>query len=367
MRIKKLSFFIITLLVMVTLFISGCNNQSSEENITESNSDKRIVTDMANREVEIPAQVNKVYSTNSIGTIFVYTLEPDALIGWNSKLGLEKKFINEKYHDLPILGTYKGPNSINTEELFEQNPDIIINMGDVDERYISEADELQSLTNIPVLMVDGSLDKQSESYKFLGDILNKQDKAEKLAKYSDDVLDTIQNKVGNIKEEDKKEVYYAAGSKGLETSPAGSINTEVLDLVGGLNAANTGIDKQMRRIDISLEQLISWDPEIIIISPDSADDDEVYEMILNDPSWKHIEAVKNEQVYEIPNLPFDWFNRPPSVMRLMGLTWLGDLLYPDVYEVELENEMRDFFTLFFDYDLTDEDVEQLLERSTTNG
>jgi len=186
-------------------------------------------------------------------------------------------------------------------------------------------------------MVDGGLTGQDEAYQFLGNILGVEDRASKLADYSKLVVDGIEEKAKQIPDAEKRSVYYAAGLSGLETVPMGSINTEVLDFVGGINIADPGVEKDLRRMEVSLEQIIGWNPELIIISPDSSDNHEIYETILNDTAWSNIDAVQNKEVYEIPAIPYDWFNRPPSVMRLMGLQWLGDLLYPDVY---LSNRLR---------------------------
>lgn len=361
---KSILFFIF--FITLSLLLSGCNSSGGNEDKTTKTNDSpktTTVTDMAGREVTIPANIEKAYSVNSIGSIFLYTIKPDSLAGWNSELGTEKQYIKEEYQNLPVLGTYKGPNSINIEELLKTNPDIIINMGDVNPKYIEESDELQELTGIPVIMVDGSLDKQDETYKLLGELLGEKERGERLADYSNKVLDDIKEKAKKISEEEKIRVYYAAGAKGLETSPLGSINTEVLDSVGGLNAAYTGIDKNLRRIDVSLEQVIDWNPEVIIISTDSSENHSVYNTMLNEGSWSHIDAVKNNQVYEIPYAPYDWFNRPPSVMRLMGMKWLGNLLYPENYPINIKEDAKEFFHLFFDYELTDSQVNEMLERS----
>lgn len=367
MKRKKILALLILFVMSALLLFSGCSGKQEDADEKADGKNEAggtvTVTDMAGREVEVPEKIEKVYSVNSIGTIFLYTLKPCVLAGWNSELGTEKQYIKEEFHSLPVLGTYKGPNSINMEELLATAPDLIINMGDISDKYISESDELQELTGIPVVMIDGSLDKQAEAYKLLGKLLDAEKRAERLAEYSQDVLEEIKEKAAAIPEEKKVTVYYAAGAKGLETSPRGSINTEVLDLVGGLNVADTGIDKNMRRIDVTLEQVINWNPQVIMIATDGSENHSVYETILNENAWSHIDAVKNRQVYEIPYGPLDWFNRPPSVLRLMGMKWLGNLLYPDVYQLDINEEAKEFFQLFFDHSLTDKEINQLLERS----
>ncbi len=359
MYIKKTFIVLIALIIVISLI--GCNSEQEQENADQPTS--RTITDMAGRTVTIPAEINKVYATHSIGTLFVYTLAPDKVTGWNFELESEKQFIKPEYYDLPVLGRWKGTNSTNLEEILTVEPDIIINMGDVNEGYIAESNEIEEMLNIPVIMVDGSITNQADSYEFLGNILGVEDRAKELADYSREVFNEINQKAALIQEDERKEVYYGAGLNGLETIPKGSINTEVLDLVGGLNIADPGVDKNLRRLEVSLEQLLDWDPELIILSSNSSHNEELYDDILNDVSWQNIAAVKNKEVYDIPYGPYDWFSQPPTLLRIMGLQWLGDLLYPDVYQIDIKEETKEFFNLFFDYQMTDDEIDTLLKNT----
>ena len=355
---KKELIIFLTVIFLVTS-VMGCTSPSMSETVTIS------ITDMAGRTVEIPNDITKVYATGSIGTIFLYTLTPEKLTGWNNPLEeTEKKYIKPEYHQLPALGTWRGTSTDGSiEELLKIHPDLIINMGDVSEKYRSDADEIQKQLGIPVIMVDGSLESLAESYLFLGKILHSEERAQQLADYSQETVDEIKNLKEGIPENNKLQVYYAAGPKGLETVPKGSLNTEILEFVGGINIADPGIEKDIRRMDVSLEQILKWNPDLIMISAERDSKHEVYNTILADSSWKGLKAVENKAVYEIPGVPFDWFNRPPSVMRLIGMKWLGNLLYPDTYQMEIEQEVKEFFTAFFDYDLSDEEIKEILARS----
>ncbi|WP_017755430.1 ABC transporter substrate-binding protein [Calidifontibacillus oryziterrae] len=362
MLLKKSLFFLLCFVTIVVL--SSCSNTNSEENqVVEKESEERIIEDMAGRKVSIPTDINRIYTINEIGTIFLYTLAPEKLAGWNSKLGSEKPFIKEEFHDLPVLGRWRGPDSVNIEEILGVNPDIIINMGDVSEGYISESNEMEELFGVPVIMVDGSLTKQDEAYLFLGDLLGVKERAKVLADYSREILDRIEQKAKSIQPSEKLRVYYAAGTEGLETVPMGSINTEIIDVVGGINVAGSNLNENVRRMQVSLEHVIDWNPNMIIISSSFSENHEVYHTILSDRSWSHIDAVQNQHVYEIPYGPYDWFNGPPSVMRIMGLQWLGNLLYPNVYDIDLKKELIDFMKVFFEYEISDEEINALLERA----
>jgi len=317
---------------------------------------------MVGRTLEIPQEIKKIYATGPLGTIFLYTLAPDFLAGWNNDLRpAEKKYILPKYHTLPVLGTWRGTNtSGSVEELLKVDPDVIINMGDVDPKYIADTEKIQDLLGIPVLMADGSLDNLEKTYQFMGNLLGVEKRAKQLADYSLGILAEIQEKTGKIPVEKRLTVYYAEGPKGLETEPKGSLNGEVIELSGGINVADPGLDQPIKRMQVSLEQVLTWNPDVIIISSDGDSKHEVYNTITTDGAWQHIEGVKSKKVYEIPYGPYDWLNRPPSIMRILGIQWLTNVLYPEVYNVDINEKIKDFFEKFYSYELSEEEINELL-------
>ena len=48
---------------------------------------------------------------------------------------------------------------------------------------------------------------------------------------------------------------------------------------------------------------------------------------------------------------------------MLGVRWLGNLLYPEVFNYDIQQEVKDFFSLFYRYDLTDEEVQTMLAKS----
>lgn len=349
----------IALAVLLLIVATACQEREANQ---EPETDTRRITDMAGREVEIPANIEKVYSTSAIGSVLIYTLEPDKLAGWTSELrGSEKIIIATEYHKLPDLGRWKGSSPTGSiEELLKAGPDIIISVGDVSPEYAGDADEIQKQTSIPVIMIDGSLQKTAEAYRFLGDLIGESERAEELATYCDKTLEDITANLDSIEEEKRVRVYYAEGMEGLETEISGTVNSEAFDLAGAKNVA-VPATPDVRRMQVSIEQILTWDPEVIIISTDGDTTRSVYNKIKSDRTWASITAVKNNEVYEIPNYPYDWINRPPSVVRLLGVKWLSSLLYPDIIEADIRSDIREFYSLFFNYDISYQEIEDILD------
>lgn len=352
MKKRFINFMII--LTIVALTLGACTKPDPVEDLEDTEMDgtgeEIEIVDMAGETIKLDKVPEKVFATTPIGTIILYSIDPDKIIGWNYDLKEgEKEFILEEYHDLPNLGG-AGREAINTEELLKLDPDVIISMGETNEGLID--------IGKPVVYLDDSLESLPEVYEILGKVLGEEERAVKLAKYCRETIDYVEEKSSEISEEDRVGVYYAEGPNGLETEPAGSYHGVVLDKVGGKNVAEVSEINNKGKSEVSIEQIISWDPEVII----SWDDERggYYSGILEDEAWGGISAVKNKDVYEIPNKPFNWFDRPPTVNRILGLKWLGNLLYPEIYDYIIEDEVREFYKEFYHYELNDEELNKLL-------
>ena len=249
------------------------------------------ITDMAGREVVVPKEINKVFCPSPVGTIFVYTLDPDLLVGWNYELRSgEKEYILAQYHSLPNLGGWYAKATCNIEELLKINPDVILNVGSLD---VEQTNKIQEQTGIPVVMIDtddfANFDK---AYEFAGKLLNLEDRANELGSYCRETVNDILAKAATIPEDQKVRVYYAEGASGLETDPKGSSHVETLDIVGGLNVAEVDLKGGMGMTPVSLEQVLAWNPEVIISWNEAQGG--YYSKMLTDSKWESIAAIKNK-------------------------------------------------------------------------
>ncbi|MBP8961772.1 MAG: hypothetical protein KBG39_02395, partial [Opitutaceae bacterium] len=61
--------------------------------------------------------------------------------------------------------------------------------------------------------------------------------------------------------------------------------------------------------------------------------------------------------------PFNWFDRPPSASRMLGIKWLLWVLYPDRAKYDMVAETREFYRLFYWYDMSEAEARQILDAS----
>ena len=57
--------------------------------------------------------------------------------------------------------------------------------------------------------------------------------------------------------------------------------------------------------------------------------------------------VKDGRVYTMPNTPFSWCDRPPSVNRFLGIQWVANMLYPKAYDVDMVEVTKEFYSLLY--------------------
>jgi len=362
---KKVFLFLIVFLFCFSLTVWGANSQTPKAG--ENKKETRIITDTAGRKVTVPAKIKKVYSVSPVGTIFMYTLAPDKIAGrnWETSVG-EKKYTLKKYQKLPVLGgTFGKDKTMNKEEVLKVKPDLILLMGETNRTAVSNAEKIQKQLKIPVVVVGMELTSLDQTYEFMGKLLGVEKRAGELAQYCRQTISEVKAKAAAIPANKRVKVYYAQGNEGLETDPKGSRHTEVLDLVGGINIADVEMQSGYGRTRVSLEQIFAWNPEIIIVCHDQEYQEKgvPYQLILKDANWTKLQAVKNKKVFQIPYEPFNWFDRPPSVNRIIGVKWLANLLYPNYFKYDLKQETKEFYQKFYHIKITDGDVEELLKQA----
>ena len=325
---------------------------------------ERTVTDSAGRIVTLPDRIERVYAAGPPASIITYMLAPDTLTGWpRAHHAYERPFIAPQYVDLPVTGRLTGRGSTaNLERVLASNPDLILDFGSIRSTYVSLADDTQAQTGIPYVLIDGRFENTPAALRLLGDILGVPERGEQLARYAETVLTDIDRVLTKIPEESRPTVYLARGPEGLETGVKGSINTEIIERVGGRNIADYGEKMAMQRnlINMSMEEILASDPDIILTW-----DRQFFDRVFQDPLWADVRAVKQKRVYFAPSAPFGWIDRPPSINRLIGLKWLTGLLYPEHFQFDLKQAVREYYRLFYHVDVAEADLNQLISWSTT--
>ena len=310
------------------------------------------VQDAAGRSVAVPDRVLRVFPAGPPAAILLYTLAPDLLLGWTRANRAEEcAFLLPDICTRPEVGRLTGRgNSANLESVLALKPDLILDVGSTSATYVSLATRVQEQTGIPYALLDGRFDATAATYRLLGKLTQRD--AEPYAAYAEDALLKIQTRINRIPESERPRVYYARGPKGLETGLGGSINVETIEFLGARNVAG---ETKGGLATVSFEQVLKWDPEIIVTI-----DRDFAAGVRSDPLWKDVSAVRSGRVHLSPKMPFGWVDFPPSVNRLIGLWWLAQIFYPDHFKEDIRTLTRDFYTRFYHVTPSDADLDRVL-------
>ncbi|MGD9609599.1 MAG: ABC transporter substrate-binding protein [Desulfovibrionaceae bacterium] len=318
----------------------------------------KTVTDMDGLSVTVPDAPKRVYTLSPPDTLLVYAVAPCLLAGWNYPLpGTAAPYLDPCVRGLPVLGGFFGQAMTpNKESLVKAAPDIVVS-GTMAKPHRGFECFFADL-HIPVVHIDSeSPEEYAKDFRFLGEVLGHETRGEALAAYAESTLADLRQGLATIPENKRLTVYYAEGGDGLYTDGRGSFHTLVLDLAGGLNVHPTPQSRRYGMDKVTLETVIGYAPQVILVQDAACRD-----MILASPVWKTIPAVQQGRVYLIPDKPLNWFDRPPSFMRLLGLKWLANILYPETFPSDMVQETRTFMKLFLGKDLTDAEARALLDQ-----
>ncbi len=355
MKEKRKSLIVLILvLILVTALGIYIINQTSKGSL--SSKDK----DMLGRSIDVPSEINQVYSITYSTTVILYMLSPDKLIGWSAERSeRENQYMAEKYSNLPVLGG--GKEDANYESILSANPDVVfVGHG----RSVEDVDAIQQkFGGIPVVDVEGdnNVTNITASIRFLGLILGEDEKATKLIEFHENILKKVQNRVAEIPSSERKKVYYARDSTGLQSNPSGSSHTQLIDICGGVNVVQVPLAKGSSTV--SMEMILDANPDVIIAS-----DPQFYQNVYQDSVWQNVKAVKDKQVYLVPQSPFNWFESPPGANTILGIAWTAKVLYPDKFsDLDVKNMTREFYANFYHYNLTDSELNDILNSSGLEG
>ena len=336
---------------------AGCAARKAPES---SRGETYEFTDSCGRKVELPGNIERIAPSGPLAQIVLYTLCPDKLAGFSGGFS-EKQFeyFDRKYASLPVFGHFYG-DTLNFESVMMAKPQVIIDIGEptVSKSVRDDMNNIQEKTGIPTIFVEMEMASMASAYETLGDVTGETEQARKIADYIEKTFSEIKQKADSIPETGRVKVYYGQGD-GLTAVVKGTIHSDVIDIVGGLNVSEVEQSIRGGASEISMEQLMLWNPDVVLFAPGS-----IYDSAGSRAEWKEIRAIKNGKYYQVPEGPYNWMGRPPSVNRVLGVKWLSNLLYPEVFQYDMVKETQEFYKLFYHCDVTEKQVGELLSGST---
>ena len=343
---KKLTTLALTLLLIAALSLTACAQSAG-----------RVFTDSTGREVTVDQEISRIAVTGPLGQIVVFAIAPDMLVGipgaWNPEA---KAFLDEQYYSLPVLGQlYGGKGDLNLEELLKAAPQVVIDIGEPKDSIAQDMDALTEQTGIPFVHISAYLEHMDETYTMLGELLGLKEEAGVLAETCERIYSRAVEMMQGV---EKVNMLYATGENGLNVLANGGYHSGVIDMMANNVAVVENVSSKGTGNEVDMEQILNWNPDVIVFSENS-----IYDTVSEDPVWQNVSAIANNRYYEVPFGPYNWIGQPPAVQRLLGMMWLGKLLYPEAATYDLYDEVAQYYQLFYHCDLTREQYDALMAKA----
>nr|WP_320133020.1 ABC transporter substrate-binding protein [uncultured Holophaga sp.] len=316
----------------------------------------RTIRFYGNRSVTVPAQVTRIACGWPAQNAIIAMLGcGDRIVATSTVLRsvpLFQSFVPSIRNAVYCFSSSNGGSwNVQMEELLRSRPQVAF-------MPESGAGQLSALTGMGIAVVplrDNSFQAMVERTLITGEILGPE--AERRARayqsYVQANLQRVSRALAGLPRSRRLRVYHSLGADPLATAGAPSLVQDWMDAAGAVNVAEHWM-KGMKGGDISLEQLLKADPDVIIaMTPEAA------QRMMSDPRWSGLRAVRNHRVYVNPKGMF-WWCRETSEEALQVL-WVAKTLYPDRFRgLDMAKETRDFYRNFYGCTLTDQQVAGIL-------
>ena len=332
---------------------AGCGTQETPKGQVSA---MQTITDIAGREVSVPAEVKKVAVVP-----LPWASVAMALDGNSMRLGAIHPGAMSAYrgHFLEKMDSHFG--TIDDKMIgqdFSMNAESLANVG-IDSAILwyyqeKDAEKLQQIGIPTILINNDSVENLKKSFLMVGQLLGKEERARALNDCYDKAYQEIIAHQAEVEKAEKPTILFLRNRK-LRLQGNDNFIHEAIQIGGGQNPfaqeANTGNSQ-----DISMEEVYRINPDIILLSNfDDFVPADLYENKIPGQDWSTVKAVQNHRVYKVPMGIYRW--DAPGVETPLMMKWLAKLLQPEIFkDMDVRGDTRKFYKDFLSYDLSDEDM-----------
>jgi len=320
-----------------TLFTSGARAQNT-----------RTVTDMAGRNVGLPAKIERVVTLGSLPVInsFVFTMgEGRTLV--NGLADFDRphwKYQTVFAPHLKGLPRMQQPNrEPNVEAILLARPDVVLTM------HRESVGLLESRGIAVVFLAWREPEDAKACMAILGEVFAKPEVAKRYSAYFDGTLARVSAALAGVAEKDRPRVLYM--QPGTLTQPR-LIAEWWIPAAGGISVTNDGRTAESK--SFTLEQVIAWDPDILIVT-----DPKDVTLVQTDRVFRELRAVKAGNVHIVPIGAHTWANRTSE--QPLTVLWAAKTFHPARFAaLDMAAETDRFYREFFGHALAKPEIDEIL-------
>lgn len=370
-RIAALAFGAVLMLGAAGCSGATTENESAEEQKTSENTESvdngdgtRTIIDQVGNEVVLPEKIERVViaSVWPLASVYVLSMGTDKLVGLDPAIisAAENSMLIKIAPEISEIESGFSQNGfMNAEELIKLDPDVVLYSSGVPEDY-----EVASQAGIPAVGFSLSIkdynavETINSWIELLEEVMGEDLSSSEYIEYGNEIQELVADRLKDVKEEDKPRsmVIHKYSDNTLSVPGADTWAEYWIEASGGINVA----DEIEGTKETSIEQVYEWNPEKIFITNfNDALPEDIYNNTLCSADWSGVQAVTDQDVNKIPLGMYRWYvTCSDSPMMLL---WMAKQNHPELFEdIDFNETMKDFYSRFYDFTLTDEDIEQIL-------
>ena len=285
--------------------------------------ENRIITDMVGRKVTLHGEVKRIIPTFKPVTLCILSLGlQDSLVGIDTHSKKDKltRAVFPGVTQLTGVGTKST--GINLETVLSLKPDLVILYAQKD--GISLAKRLETMGIPSIIILPESMDNIKQSLEVISRAVGVPLRASKTINAMDKVLALVQSRTKPIPQQERKRAYFASSRSFFNTAAGNMLQDNILSRAGMINVSH---DLNGYFQDISPEQFLAWNPDIIFISRNL--NNQGIKSIQN-PALQKVTALAQHQIHRFPSdlAPWDF----PSPLSVLGTLWAACRAYPHYFQ-----------------------------------
>ena len=319
----------------------------------------KVIKDVDGQEVTVPVTPERVANLWHANNQVVLTLGGAPKLSATTHYVTTIPWFRQVYPDITKVPTpISANNDLNMEALLATKPDVVL----VSNEKQAEAVRQAGLTAVRVGFSD--MNGLMQTVNLTAEVLGTQgayERAQKYNAYMQKNLKLIEERLKDLPDSERPKVMHiGSGTKVQNVSGSGIVIDEWIKIAGGQNVA---ADLEGMK-DVSMEQITSYAPEVIIIGGDASA--KGVQTIQSDAAWKDVPAVKNGKIIRNPYGTFNWDRY--STEAALQVLWAAKTLHPQKFaDIDMVKETQEFYSTFFGYSLSADDAQRILAGEAPEG
>ena len=340
------------------------NETADDAEAETENTETRTVIDHTGAEVTLPKEMHRIVISSILPLPSVYCLfrgSAEDIIGIHpsSMAAAKNSYLINVFPELADADTSFVENGeVNVEQLLTLDPDVVFySAANTEERAMYDNAGIPAVGFSTTLAEYDCVETYASWIQLFGEIYGESETANEIIADGRKTAEEIKAVTDKIPADERPDVLilFSYDDGVIKAGGSDFFAKYWIETAGGNNVAAA----LKGSAEVNMEQIYEWDPDIILITNFSSHlPEDLINNTVEGNDWSNVKAVREGKVYKFPLGMYRWF--PPASDTPLVLKWLAKTIQPELFkDMDMDEEMRDFYSEHYGVQLTDEDIQKI--------